>query len=48
MKMNAWEMVVKALEAEGIPFVFGLPGNPKHLYDQLYDSKECSAHPGTA
>ncbi len=39
MKMNAWEMVVKALEAEGIPFVFGLPGNPKHLYDQLYDSK---------
>ena len=39
MKMNAWQAVVKALEAEQIPYVFGLPGNPKHLYDQLYDSE---------
>jgi acetolactate synthase I/II/III large subunit len=39
MKMNAWQIVVRALEAEGIPFVFGLPGNPTHLYDQLYDSQ---------
>lgn len=39
MKMNAWQAVVRALEAEEIPFVFGLPGNPRHLYDQLYDSK---------
>ena len=38
MKMNPWQLVVKALEAEGVKFVFGLPGNPKHLYDQLYDS----------
>jgi acetolactate synthase-1/2/3 large subunit len=38
VKMNAWQMVVRALEIERIPFVFGLPGNPKHLYDQLYDS----------
>jgi acetolactate synthase-1/2/3 large subunit len=43
MKMNAWEMVVKALEAEEIPFVFGLPGNPRHLYDQLYDSTKVRA-----
>lgn len=43
MKMNAWEAVVKALEAEEVPFVFGLPGNPKHLYDQLYDSKTVRA-----
>src|SRR6185312_10277688 len=38
MEMNAWQLVVHALEAEGVPFVFGLPGNPTHLYDQLYDS----------
>lgn len=38
MAMNAWQQIVAALEAEGIPFVFGLPGNPKHLYDALYDS----------
>lgn len=36
MKMNAWEQVVAALAAEDVPFVFGLPGSPKHLYDALY------------
>ncbi len=43
MKMNAWQLVVKALEAEGVNHVFGLPGNPKHLYDQLFDSKSVKA-----
>jgi acetolactate synthase I/II/III large subunit len=38
MRRDAWQEVVSALEAEGIDFVFGLPGNAKHLYDALYDS----------
>ena len=38
MAMNAWDHVVAALEAEHVPLVFGLPGNPKHLYDALYRS----------
>jgi acetolactate synthase I/II/III large subunit len=37
-RMNGWQAVVRGLEAEGIPVVFGLPGSAKHLYDQLYDS----------
>lgn len=36
---DAWQAVVEALEAEQVPFVFGIPGNPRHLYDALYDSK---------
>jgi acetolactate synthase-1/2/3 large subunit len=36
--MNGWQAVVRGLEAEGVPVVFGLPGSAKHLYDQLYDS----------
>lgn len=39
MKVNAWQQVVAALEAEGIPFVFGLPGGAKHLYDALFDAR---------
>ncbi|MDI3340608.1 MAG: thiamine pyrophosphate-binding protein [Sphaerobacter sp.] len=39
MTVNAWQQVVAALEAEGIPFVFGLPGGAKHLYDALYDAQ---------
>ena len=39
MRMNGWQAVVAGLEAEGIPVVFGLPGDAKHLYDQLYDSR---------
>jgi len=34
----AWEAVVEALEVEGVPSVFGLPGDPRFLYDALYDS----------
>ncbi len=32
-----------ALETEHVPFVFGLPGNAKHFYDQLYDSDSVRA-----
>lgn len=39
----AWQAVVEALEAEGTPFLFGLPGNPRFLYDALYDSKRVRA-----
>jgi acetolactate synthase-1/2/3 large subunit len=36
-KMTGWQMVVAALKAEGIKYVFGLPGSPTCLYDALYD-----------
>ena len=36
--VNCWDIVVDALEAEGVRYVFGLPGNPWALYDSLYDS----------
>jgi acetolactate synthase I/II/III large subunit len=39
MIRNAWQQVVRSLEDEGVEFVFGLPGNAKHFYDQLYDSQ---------
>ncbi len=35
---TGWEAVVTGLEAEGIPYVFGLPGDPGHLYDQIYSA----------
>jgi acetolactate synthase I/II/III large subunit len=35
---NPWQEVVASLEAEGVKYVFGMPGNAKHFYDQLYDS----------
>ncbi|MBR4400814.1 MAG: biosynthetic-type acetolactate synthase large subunit [Synergistes sp.] len=39
-KMNGAQMVVKALEDEGVETIFGLPGGTViHLYDALYDSK---------
>ncbi|MDO5116084.1 MAG: biosynthetic-type acetolactate synthase large subunit [Synergistaceae bacterium] len=39
-KMNGAQMVVKALEDEGVSTVFGIPGGTViHLYDALYDSK---------
>ncbi len=40
--INSWDVVVAGLAAEGVPFVFGLPGDPRHLYDAL----ENSEHPG--
>ncbi len=35
-RMSPWRMVVAALNAEGIDRVFGLPGNPIHLVDDLH------------
>ena len=32
---NGWDIVVAGLAAEGVPYVFGLPGDPRHLYDAL-------------
>ena len=32
---NAWDVVVAGLAAEGVRYVFGLPGDPRHLYDAL-------------
>lgn len=34
---TGWQAVVEALRAEGVPFVFGLPGDPGHLYDAVYE-----------
>src|SRR5215212_6260268 len=33
--LTGWETVVLAMKAEGVPYVFGLPGDPRHLYDAL-------------
>ena len=33
---GAWTAIVAALQAEGVDYVFGLPGDPQHLYDALY------------
>jgi acetolactate synthase-1/2/3 large subunit len=33
--MTGWEAVVAELKAEEVPYVFGLPGDPRHLYDAL-------------
>ena len=41
--MTGWEAVVKALKAEGIKFVYGLPSSPADLYDALYDEPEIEA-----
>lgn len=38
VERNCWEAVVSALEAEGVEYVFGMPGSSKMLYDALYDS----------
>ena len=34
-RMTGWEAVVIGLKAEGVPYVFGLPGDPRHLYEAL-------------
>ena len=34
-RQTAWDIVVECLRVEGIPYVFGLPGDPRHLYDAL-------------
>ncbi len=42
MKPNAgpWRAVVEALKAEGVRYVFGIPGNPKHLVYDLTESSD--------
>lgn len=42
-KMDGWQALVAGLEQEGIPVVFGLPGNARHLYDALYHSTSVKA-----
>ena len=37
--MNAWEAIIDALRAEGVEYVFGLPGGDL-FYDALYDAPE--------
>jgi acetolactate synthase-1/2/3 large subunit len=39
-KKNCWEMIVSALEAEEVEYVFGMPGSSKLLYDAMYESKK--------
>jgi acetolactate synthase I/II/III large subunit len=34
-RMTGWEAVVTGLKAEGVPYVFGLPGDPGHLFDAV-------------
>jgi acetolactate synthase I/II/III large subunit len=38
--MTGWQAVVQALRAEGVPYVFGLPGDPGHLYDAVYELEQ--------
>jgi len=40
---DSWQAVVAALEAEGVEYVFGMPGTAKILYNALYDSKTVRA-----
>jgi acetolactate synthase-1/2/3 large subunit len=35
MKSTPWKAVVQALGAEGVEYVFGLPGDPRHLIQDL-------------
>ena len=42
-KMTGWQAVVEALRSEGVRRVYGLPGDPTHLYDALYDVPEITA-----
>ena len=34
-RMTVWRAVAEALKAEGVPHLFGLPGNPLHLIDDV-------------
>ena len=38
-----WRAICEALEAEGVEYIFGLPGNPIALYNDLYDFPEIKA-----
>jgi acetolactate synthase-1/2/3 large subunit len=37
VEVAGWTAVAEALRAEGIPYLFGLPGDPGHLYDAVYE-----------
>ena len=43
VEKRCWDIIVKALLDEGVKFVFGLPGNPRALYDSLYDASGIEA-----
>lgn len=36
--MNPWQAMVEGLKAEGVKYVFGLPGDPANLYFAMYDN----------
>lgn len=38
--ISPWHAIVNALKAEGVTHVFGLPGNPKHLLNDLADHSD--------
>ena len=38
--MTGWQIVVEALKAEKVKYLFGLPGSALDLYDALYDAPE--------
>jgi acetolactate synthase-1/2/3 large subunit len=40
---TGWDLVVAGLAAEGVKYVFGLPGDPRHLYDALLNSDDPKA-----
>lgn len=42
-RMTGWEAVVHALRMEPVQRVYGLPGDPRHLYDALYDAPDVEA-----
>jgi acetolactate synthase-1/2/3 large subunit len=42
-RMTGWGAVVQALRAERVARVYGLPGDPRHLYEALYDVPEIQA-----
>jgi acetolactate synthase-1/2/3 large subunit len=39
-RRRPWGAICAALAAEGVEYVFGLPGNPTLLYNDLYDSPQ--------
>ena len=39
-RISPWRSVVEALEAEGIKRIYGLPGNPIHLVEDLEENTD--------
>jgi len=35
MNCTPWNAVIQALQAEGVEYVFGFPGDPRHLVQEL-------------